>query len=394
MQKQNITLYITGGIAAYKSIFLLRKLIKLGYDVKVVMTDSATKFITPLTFSTLSNHPVLFDYEFNSAKVDHIELAEWTDLAIIAPATANFIGKMANGIADNFALTSLLAIQNEKKYVYPAMNNEMLSNEATQRNLSQLKNDHMHVFDTEYGFLAEGYSAKGRMLEPDEIIETLFNQEKRLAGKKVLITAGGTREKIDPVRFIGNRSSGKMGYALAEYANKQGAEVTLISANSNLKKIDGIKTINVETSEELYNSIDQFFPICDVLIMSAAVSDFKPKQYENQKIKKVENQTSINLEFEKTKDILEYFGQHKNEKQIIIGFAAETNDILNNAQRKLLEKNVDMLVLNDVSDTRIGFNSDDNKVTILFQNQDYIETEVMKKNEIAKIILEQLEKLD
>lgn len=394
MQKQNITLYITGGIAAYKSIFLLRKLIKLGYDVKVVMTDSATKFITPLTFSTLSNHPVLFDYEFNSAKVDHIELAEWTDLAIIAPATANFIGKMANGIADNFALTSLLAIQNEKKYVYPAMNNEMLSNEATQRNLSQLKNDHMHVFDTEYGFLAEGYSAKGRMLEPDEIIETLFNQEKRLAGKKVLITAGGTREKIDPVRFIGNRSSGKMGYALAEYANKQGAEVTLISANSNLKKIDGIKTINVETSEELYNSIDQLFPICDVLIMSAAVSDFKPKQYENQKIKKVENQTSINLEFEKTKDILEYFGQHKNEKQIIIGFAAETNDILNNAQRKLLEKNVDMLVLNDVSDTRIGFNSDDNKVTILFQNQDYIETEVMKKNEIAKIILEQLEKLD
>lgn len=394
MQKQNITLYITGGIAAYKSIFLLRKLIKLGYDVKVVMTDSATKFITPLTFSTLSNHPVLFDYEFNSAKVDHIELAEWTDLAIIAPATANFIGKMANGIADNFALTSLLAIQNEKKYVYPAMNNEMLSNEATQRNLSQLKNDHMHVFDTEYGFLAEGYSAKGRMLEPDEIIETLFNQEKRLAGKKVLITAGGTREKIDPVRFIGNRSSGKMGYALAEYANKQGAEVTLISANSNLKKIDGIKTINVETSEELYNSIDQFFPICDVLIMSAAVSDFKPKQYENQKIKKVENQTSINLEFEKTKDILKYFGQHKNEKQIIIGFAAETNDILNNAQRKLLEKNVDMLVLNDVSDTRIGFNSDDNKVTILFQNQDYIETEVMKKNEIAKIILEQLEKLD
>lgn len=394
MQKQNITLYITGGIAAYKSIFLLRKLIKLGYDVKVVMTDSATKFITPLTFSTLSNHPVLFDYEFNSAKVDHIELAEWTDLAIIAPATANFIGKMANGIADDFALTSLLAIQNEKKYVYPAMNNEMLSNEATQRNLSQLKNDHMHVFDTEYGFLAEGYSAKGRMLEPDEIIETLFNQEKRLAGKKVLITAGGTREKIDPVRFIGNRSSGKMGYALAEYANKQGAEVTLISANSNLKKIDGIKTINVETSEELYNSIDQFFPICDVLIMSAAVSDFKPKQYENQKIKKVENQTSINLEFEKTKDILEYFGQHKNEKQIIIGFAAETNDILNNAQRKLLEKNVDMLVLNDVSDTRIGFNSDDNKVTILFQNQDYIETEVMKKNEIAKIILEQLEKLD
>lgn len=394
MQKQNITLYVTGGIAAYKSIFLLRKLIKLGYDVKVVMTDSATKFITPLTFSTLSNHPVLFDYEFNSAKVDHIELAEWTDLAIIAPATANFIGKMANGIADNFALTSLLAIQNEKKYVYPAMNNEMLSNEATQRNLSQLKNDHMHVFDTEYGFLAEGYSAKGRMLEPDEIIETLFNQEKRLAGKKVLITAGGTREKIDPVRFIGNRSSGKMGYALAEYANKQGAEVTLISANSNLKKIDGIKTINVETSEELYNSIDQLFPICDVLIMSAAVSDFKPKQYENQKIKKVENQTSINLEFEKTKDILKYFGQHKNEKQIIIGFAAETNDILNNAQRKLLEKNVDMLVLNDVSDTRIGFNSDDNKVTILFQNQDYIETEVMKKNEIAKIILEQLEKLD
>lgn len=394
MQKQNITLYVTGGIAAYKSIFLLRKLIKLGYDVKVVMTDSATKFITPLTFSTLSNHPVLFDYEFNSAKVDHIELAEWTDLAIIAPATANFIGKMANGIADDFALTSLLAIQNEKKYVYPAMNNEMLSNEATQRNLSQLKNDHMHVFDTEYGFLAEGYSAKGRMLEPDEIIETLFNQEKRLAGKKVLITAGGTREKIDPVRFIGNRSSGKMGYALAEYANKQGAEVTLISANSNLKKIDGIKTINVETSEELYNSIDQFFPICDVLIMSAAVSDFKPKQYENQKIKKVENQTSINLEFEKTKDILKYFGQHKNEKQIIIGFAAETNDILNNAQRKLLEKNVDMLVLNDVSDTRIGFNSDDNKVTILFQNQDYIETEVMKKNEIAKIILEQLEKLD
>lgn len=394
MQKQNITLYVTGGIAAYKSIFLLRKLIKLGYDVKVVMTDSATKFITPLTFSTLSNHPVLLDYEFNSAKVDHIELAEWTDLAIIAPATANFIGKMANGIADNFALTSLLAIQNEKKYVYPAMNNEMLSNEATQRNLSQLKNDHMHVFDTEYGFLAEGYSAKGRMLEPDEIIETLFNQEKRLAGKKVLITAGGTREKIDPVRFIGNRSSGKMGYALAEYANKQGAEVTLISANSNLKKIDGIKTINVETSEELYNSINQFFPICDVLIMSAAVSDFKPKQYENQKIKKVENQTSINLEFEKTKDILKYFGQHKNEKQIIIGFAAETNDILNNAQRKLLEKNVDMLVLNDVSDTRIGFNSDDNKVTILFQNQDYIETEVMKKNEIAKIILEQLEKLD
>ncbi|MCF6515101.1 bifunctional phosphopantothenoylcysteine decarboxylase/phosphopantothenate--cysteine ligase CoaBC [Lactobacillus sp. S2-2] len=393
MLKKNIALYVTGGIAAYKSVILLRELIKLNLEVQVVMTSNATKFVTPLTFSTLSKKQVLFDYNLNSAGVDHVELAQWTDLAIIAPATANFIGKMANGIADDFASTSLMAIKNEKKYVFPAMNDEMLNNPVTQRNIQRLKDDNMQIFNSEYGFLAEGYKANGRMMEPQKIINTLFYQNNELSGKKILITAGGTREKIDPVRFIGNNSSGKMGYALADYANEQGADVTLISANSKLEKINGVTTIDVETSDELYNEISNNFANCDVLIMSAAVSDFKPQKYTDQKIKKDKNINSINIELEKTNDILKYFGTHKNNNQIVVGFAAETNDILKNAEKKLKEKNVDMLVLNDVSKKNIGFNSDDNKVTILFKNQDYVETEVMKKTEIAKVILEQLKKI-
>lgn len=393
MLKKNIALYVTGGIAAYKSVILLRELIKLNLEVQVVMTSNATKFVTPLTFSTLSKKQVLFDYNLNSAGVDHVELAQWTDLAIIAPATANFIGKMANGIADDFASTSLMAIKNENKCVFPAMNDEMLNNPANQRNIQRLKDDNMQIFNSEYGFLAEGYKANGRMMEPQKIINILFYQNNELSGKKILITAGGTREKIDPVRFIGNNSSGKMGYALADYANKQGADVTLISANSKLKKIDGITTIDVETSDELYNEITDNFADCDVLIMAAAVSDFKPQKYTDQKIKKDKNINSINIELEKTNDILKYFGTHKNNNQIVIGFAAETNDILKNAEKKLKEKNVDMLVLNDVSKKNIGFNSDDNKVTILFKNQDYVETEIMKKTEIAKVILEQLKKI-
>ncbi|WP_413627267.1 bifunctional phosphopantothenoylcysteine decarboxylase/phosphopantothenate--cysteine ligase CoaBC [Fructilactobacillus vespulae] len=395
MLNKKVVLYVTGSIAAYKSVYLLRELQRNGAEVRVVMTSFAEKFVSSLTFASLSKHFVYDDNSFtdDAEQIKHIELAKWADLSIVAPASADFIAKLANGIADNFALTTLLATDS-RKIIVPAMNDVMFHNFATQNNLEVLKKNQITVLDTATGMLAEGYSAKGRMLEPLDII----NQVKRsliktgeLNNFKILVTAGGTQEDIDPVRVISNRSSGKMGYAIAEAAAQAGAEVTLISANCNLQASSGIKVVPVRTSSELMNTVLSELPSYDALIMAAAVSDFRVHEVAKQKIKKDPNQDYFELILEKTPDILKQVALAKQEHQLIVGFAAETQNFEKNAQKKLKAKGLNMIVLNDVSNPKIGFSSDDNQVTIIDDKQKVIKTEIASKIEIAQKIIEIVE---
>lgn len=394
MQNQKIVLYVTGSIAAYKAVYLLRLFQKQGADVRVVLTPFAEKFVSKLTFASLAKHPVYSESSFSEhgETIDHIELAKWADFSIVAPATADFIAKMANGIADNFALTTLLATDTPK-YVVPAMNDVMLNNFATQNNINTLVNHGVTVFKPSFGQLAEGYQAQGRMLEPEEIIKKLgsISQSKALAGKRFLITAGGTIEDIDPVRYISNRSSGKMGYALAAVAAQQGAIVTLISANCQLPQPKNVQLIKVKTSDELKETILTELPQNDVLIMAAAVSDFKPTTVANQKIKKSADTDELVLRLQKTTDILKVVAQKKQPQQIIVGFAAETNHAQQNAQQKLKNKHLDLIVLNDVANQKIGFGSDDNQVTIINSTGIIKQTEIESKPKIAQIILQVIE---
>ncbi len=295
---------------------------------------------------------------------------------------------MANGIADNFALTTLLATDTSK-YVVPAMNDVMWNNFATRKNIETLEQNGIKILNPEYGRLAEGYKAKGRMIEPEEIVQTIYASDnpKLLSGKNVLITAGGTIEDIDPVRYISNRSTGKMGYALADVAVKQGANVTLISANCHLQVPENINFIKVKTSDELKNSILTKLPKNDVLIMAAAVSDFKPVHVAKQKIKKSDDSNELVLHLQKTDDILKLVADQKKANQVIIGFAAETNDVKRNAKLKLEKKHLDLIVLNDVSNQKIGFGSDDNQVTIMNKNGILKQTGIESKEKIAKTII-------
>ncbi|WP_395318366.1 bifunctional phosphopantothenoylcysteine decarboxylase/phosphopantothenate--cysteine ligase CoaBC [Fructilactobacillus frigidiflavus] len=394
MQNQKIVLYVTGSIAAYKAVYLLRLFQKQGADVRVVLTPFAEKFVSKLTFASLAKHPVYSESSFSEhgETIDHIELAKWADFSIVAPATADFIAKMANGIADNFALTTLLATDTPK-YVVPAMNDVMWNNCATQNNINTLANHGVTVFKPGFGQLAEGYQAQGRMLEPEEIIKKLvpISQSKALTGKRFLITAGGTIEDIDPVRYISNRSSGKMGYALAAVAAQQGAIVTLISANCQLPQLKNVQLIKVKTSDELKETILTELPQNDVLIMAAAVSDFKPTTVANQKIKKSADTDELVLRLQKTTDILKVVAQKKQPQQIIVGFAAETNHAQQNAQQKLKNKHLDLIVLNDVANQKIGFGSDDNQVTIINSTGIIKQTEIESKPKIAQIILQVIE---
>lgn len=391
LKGKKIAVYVTGGIAVYKASDLVRRLIKAGATVKVAMTKSATEFVTPLTFQILSKHHVYTDTfdEREGEKVSHIHLADWSDLAVVAPATANSMAKIANGIADDFVTTALLATT-APVFIVPAMNQHMLENPATVRNIQILENDGHFVMEPDSGFLAEGYTGKGRFPEPEKIVETIqsFLLKKEpdlpLKNKKVVITAGGTKERIDPVRYITNDSSGKMGYSLAVAARNLGAEVCLISASKNLQTPYGVTLVPVETAEQMHRAVDVEFDTASIVIMSAAVSDYRPDHVANKKIKKDEQEMTLKLV--KNKDILATLGRQK-KQQFLIGFAAETHNIEEYAKRKLVKKNADMIVANDVSKPHAGFNKDTNEVTIFMTDGKTIELTVNSKQAIAEEIL-------
>lgn len=386
-----ILFVITGGIAEYKVVEAVRYQVKAGNAVKVVMTKMAEEFVTPLTFATLTNEPVYDDFKSDLGKpVAHVALADWADQVVVAPATANFIAKMVLGIADDFASTVVLA-SSAKKRVLPAMNVNMWQNPAVQRNLTQLKADGVEILEPVVGELAEGYSGKGRFPSA-EVVNQFISQpvgsSQQLAGYKVVVTAGGTREAIDPVRFIGNRSSGKMGFALAQQAAAAGATVTLITGPTNLSldTQSKIKRIDIEDVAELKAALDQELKNADVLIMAAAVSDYRVAKVSTHKLKKHDFKNGLQLELVENPDILATLDRPDRLKYVV-GFAAETDDLLENATGKMQRKGLNMVVANDVGNPEIGFNVDDNAVTILRPDQRAKVIAKQSKVKIAEAIL-------
>lgn len=368
---KNILLGISGGIAAYKSIFLLRLFIKKGANVQVIMTPSAKDFVTPLTLSTLSNRPVLSEFfdkkNKNAVWNNHVDLGLWADLFIIAPATSNTLSKMASARADNLLLATYLSSKCPV-YFAPAMDLDMHKNLANQENIKRLKDFGKKHIPVNSGFLASGLEGEGRMSEPQEIIDFIsqdIKKELKLYNKNVMITAGPTYESIDAVRFIGNFSSGKMGFALAKTASKLGANVTLITGPSSENLIDdNIKIINVVTADQMFAEVKKHFSFSDISIMSAAVSDYKPKNTINTKIKK-ENQNILSIELVENIDILKYLGLNKSKEQILVGFALETDNEIINAKSKINKKNLDAIVLNSLRDEGAGFGHDTNKISYI-----------------------------
>ena len=393
LNQKKVAVYVTGGIAAYKALLFVRLLIKEGAQVKVAMTQSACQFVSPLTFQVLTKEKVMVDTfdENDPSVVQHIHFADWTELAIVIPATANTIAKIAHGIADNFVTSAFLATT-APKVIVPAMNEHMWENPTTLRNCAQLQKDGVIMIEPSEGFLAEGYSGKGRLPEPEEVLQqikelNLFEEEeKSLLGKKVLITAGGTKERIDPVRYISNDSSGKMGYALAEDAVKKGAEVILISATTVLPVPNGVKMEYVESTREMQEKVFEYFSETDIAIMVAAVSDYRVKEPATQKMKKTDDEDEITLTLVKNPDILKQLGSLKKEGQTVIGFAAETHQVIEFAKQKLVKKNADFIIANDVSDQSIGFGSDLHQVTILSKNGEEILLPKVSKHLLAKEI--------
>lgn len=388
LEGKKIALYVTGGISAYKAVVLLRELIKQGASVRVAMTDHATEFVAPLTFSVLSKHPVYTD-TFDASQpdsIDHIALADWADHSIIAPATANVLSKVANGLADDFVSTSLIATDHPLFFV-PAMNNKMYQNAAMQRNIKQLEADDHVVMTPDTGFLAEGYEGKGRFPVYgriiDEFTQLVVSDRTLLAGKRFVITAGGTKEYIDPVRTLTNKSSGKMGHALADAATLAGAEVTLITT-SQLPVSSLVEVIQVETAEQMLDHTTEAFQQADAVIMAAAVSDYRPENISEQKIKK---QDHLTLELSLNPDILQLLGQRKKEGQFTIGFAAETDHLEQYAQDKLTKKAADMIIANDVSRQDQGFNVDQNEVTIFTKEGDRKHLPLNSKTALARDII-------
>lgn len=386
-----ILFVITGGIAEYKVVEAVRYQVKAGNAVKVVMTKMAEEFVTPLTFATLTNEPVYDDFKSDLGKpVAHVALADWADQVVVAPATANFIAKMALGIADDFTSTVVLA-SSAKKRVLPAMNVNMWQNPAVQRNLTQLKADGAEILEPVVGELAEGYSGKGRFPSAEvvnQFISQPVSSSQQLAGYKVVVTAGGTREAIDPVRFIGNRSSGKMGFALAQQAAAAGATVTLITGPTNLSldTHSKIKRIDIEDVAELKAALDQELKNADVLIMAAAVSDYRVAKVSTHKLKKHDFKNGLQLELVENPDILATLDRPDRLKYVV-GFAAETDDLLENATGKMQRKGLNMVVANDVGNPEIGFNVDDNAVTILRPDQRAKVIAKQSKVKIAEAIL-------
>ncbi|WP_432364049.1 bifunctional phosphopantothenoylcysteine decarboxylase/phosphopantothenate--cysteine ligase CoaBC [Sporosarcina sp. UB5] len=387
---KKILVCVTGGIAVYKAVALVSKLTQAGAEVKVIMTDSAMEFVTPLSFQVMSRNDVYYDTfdEKDSSVVAHIDLADWADLVIVAPATANVIGKLAIGIADNMVTTTLLATTAEV-WIAPAMNVHMYENKAVIRNIQQLHEDGYRFIEPAEGFLACGYVGKGRLEEPEKIVQLIMEKFSQvtdlpLAGKKVVVTAGPTRERIDPVRYISNFSSGKMGYSLAEAAVALGAETVLISGPVELPIPNGVQLINVESAAEMLEAVLSEFNNADVVIKSAAVADYRPKEQHSQKMKKQDGDSSIELE--RTTDILKTLGERKKE-QILVGFAAETNDAIEYGMKKLSDKNLDYIIVNDVTDPDGGFGNDTNVVTLLSRKGKTYPFEAMHKKQLAKVLV-------
>ncbi|EEL86578.1 bifunctional phosphopantothenoylcysteine decarboxylase/phosphopantothenate--cysteine ligase CoaBC [Bacillus cereus] len=392
LKGKKILLCVTGGIAVFKAAALTSKLTQAGATVKVMMSESAMKFVTPLTFQALSRHDVYTDTfdEKDSAVIAHIDLADWADVVLVAPATANCIGKLANGIADDMITTTLLATT-APVWIAPAMNVHMYENKIVQKNMMTLKALGYTFIEPGEGFLACGYVAKGRLEEPEVIIgrlEEVFSEQKPLQGKRILITAGPTREKIDPVRFMTNFSSGKMGYAIAEVAASLGADVILVSGPTALNPPLHVTTIQVESAQNMLEAVLQHYQNVDVVIKTAAVADYRPKYVHDNKMKK-QNGDAV-IELERTVDILRTLGEKK-ERQLLIGFAAETTNIEEYATRKLREKNANMIVANDVKAQGAGFGTDTNIVTMYRKDGEIIELPLLTKKEVAREILKQIE---
>lgn len=386
---------ITGGIASYKIADLVSRLKKNHIDVIVMMTEGATKFITPLTMKTLSGREVLTDLWSESVeyKVQHIAVADQIDLLVVAPATANYIGKVAAGIADDL-LSTITVANTAPVLIVPSMNSDMYKNPIVQDNIKKLTSYGYKFMDPEVGELACGVSGKGRLPEVDEIysyIEKMLYPKSDLAGKRIMVNAGTTCEDIDPVRFIANRGTGKMGYSIAQEAVDRGADVILVSGKSALQPPAGVKYVQVWSAEEMCEAMLKYQPACDVIIGSAAVGDFKIASIADQKIKKTDDpEQKLVLELVGTPDILKELGKNKQDKQIMVGFAAETENIIENANKKLKSKNLDFIVANDVTQEGAGFATDTNIVTFISRNGDMQSLPKMGKNEVAAAILDKV----
>ena len=392
MKGKKIVLGITGSIAAYKAAILIRALIKKGAEVQVVITPAGKEFITPITLSALTSKPVISDFfaQRDGTWHSHVDLGLWADVMLIAPATASTIGKMAHGIADNMLITTYLSMK-APVFVAPAMDLDMFAHPSTQNNLNILRSYGNHIIEPASGELASHLVGKGRMEEPEKIVEVLenfFEKEKDLKGKKVLITAGPTYEKIDPVRFIGNYSSGKMGFALAEECASRGAEVTLVSGPVTLQtNHPNIQRIDVESANEMYEAAKEAFTHADAGILCAAVADFTPVCTADHKIKREKDHLSLDLK--PTQDIAASLGVMKQKNQVLVGFALETNNEQENAEGKLQRKNFDFIVLNSLNDNGAGFRVDTNKITIIDQ-EGSTPYSLKDKKEVAKDIIDKL----
>lgn len=389
LKDKRILLGITGSIAAYKSIQLVRLFRKAGAEVKVVITPAAKDFVPVLTLSTLSQNPVLVDLFDEESWANHVELGRWADVMLVAPLSCNTLAKMAGGLCDNLLLATYLSATCPV-VVAPAMDEDMWHHSTTRSNLEKLKSSGVNLIPVGRGELASGLYGDGRMAEPEAIFEFLIDNyfnEKKLSGKKALVTAGPTFEPIDPVRFIGNHSSGKMGIAIAKELKRRGADVKLIMGPSGVHSdLNGIQSIHVNTSEEMFDACNQNFAEADLMIMAAAVADFKPATVSEDKIKK--KSENLTLELKKTKDILKTLGEIKRENQVLVGFALETENERENALEKLRKKKVDLLVLNSLKDEGVGFGAETNKITIFEKSGKETEFELKSKTEVAKDIVD------
>ncbi len=394
LKGKKIVLGITGSIAAYKACLIIRALIKQGAEVQVVITPAGKEFITPITLSALTHKPVVSEFfsQRDGTWNSHVDLGLWADAMLIAPATASTIGKMANGIADNMLITTYLSMK-APVFIAPAMDLDMYAHPSTQQNLKTLQGYGNHIIEPQSGFLASGLEGKGRMEEPERIVEFLdkalsqTEPQKDLAGKSILITAGPTYEKIDPVRFIGNYSSGKMGFALAAECARRGADVTLVAGPVSLSTPEGVNRIDVESCQEMYEASTKAFPKMDAAILCAAVADFRPETTADQKIKREKDDLVLRLQ--PTHDIAQQLGKLKTDNQVLIGFALETNDEEVNAKKKLAKKNLDFIVLNSTRNKGTTFRSDDNQISIISANgqKDFPKK---PKTEVARDIVDEL----
>ncbi|MEG1255251.1 bifunctional phosphopantothenoylcysteine decarboxylase/phosphopantothenate--cysteine ligase CoaBC [Clostridium sp.] len=380
MNEKNVVIGVTGGIAVYKALDVISKLKKENVNVHVIMTKSACEFVTTLSFQSLSQNMVVKDMfdEPKAFEIQHISLAKKADLLVVVPATANIIGKVANGIADDMLSTTIMATR-AKVIFAPAMNTNMYNNPMVQENISKLKDHGYEFINPGSGRLACGDVGDGKLADTEEIVEVIMSQlhePKDLLGKKVLVTAGPTRANLDPVRFITNKSTGKMGYAIAKEARDRGAQVVLVSGPTNIKPPSGIKVVNIETNEEMLSAVMAEFQTSDIVVKSAAVADYKPKDYSNEKIKK--GPEDLNLELVRDNDILKTLGTLK-QHQILVGFAAESNNVIKNAHKKLEGKNLDYIVANDITESNAGFGADTNKVTIIKRDGKEISLDNMSK---------------